>query len=440
VESVPPGGYDVGRLYHALSGMRLPMAKNIVICSDGTGQTDDGVYPSNVARLCSLLDLKNRERQICCYDPGVGTVPGPEVSPLISPVDRWMEPHQRGYAALVPRRARTVAGLAVGYGLKKNVEDLYSYLAENFADGDRVYLFGFSRGAFTVRVVAGLLSRCGLLLPRNLKEFQEAFNLYKPHYETYGNNPAGLNELKQRIVKFKADYARPGQCSIHFLGVWDTVKSYGYLRPRSLPNTRHNRLVSTVRHALSIDERRSFFALTTWGGRDLDQEEGCLPQDGQPEPQDVKEVWFAGDHSDVGGGHKDGAVGLAKISLKWMVKEAASFCLRVDNDKYREMFKDSNSDHCKRHDEAHRWTWRLLENVPRRDLKNCPLPPRLEWAWKSAGPRTIGESRRNGDVLIHESAKTFYTDEERHHLWGNLQVVSVGTDENVDTQARVECD
>jgi uncharacterized protein (DUF2235 family) len=409
------------------------MAKNIVICSDGTGQTDDGVSPSNVARLCSLLDLKDRDQQICCYDPGVGTLPGPEVSPLLSEVDRWVEPQHRWYAPLIPRLVRTVPGSAIGYGLKRNVEHLYSYLAEHFADGDRVYLFGFSRGAFTVRVVAGLLARCGLLYPRNLKEFPEGFHLYEPHFETYRNDPAKLNELKRKIAKFKADYARPEQCSIHFLGVWDTVKSYGYLNPRSLPHTRHNPLVSTVRHALSIDERRSFFALTTWGGRDLDQEQGCLPQDSQPEAQNVKEVWFAGDHSDVGGGHKDSAVGLAKISLRWMVNEAASVRLRVNKDKYREMFEDENSDPCKRHDEAERWIWRRLERLPRRDLNNCPLPPTLNWTWRSTGPRTISDSRRNGDVLIHKSAKAFYTEEEQQRLWGNLKIVPVRTDEHVET-------
>jgi uncharacterized protein (DUF2235 family) len=106
-----------------------------------------------------------------------------------------------------------------------------------------------------------------------------------------------------------------------------------------LPHTRHNQTVNTVRHALSIDEHRSFFALTRWGWRDLDQEEGCLPQDEQQQPQDVKEVWFADDHSDAGGGHKDSAIGLAKISVEWMVNAVASCCLRVDKDKYREMSK-----------------------------------------------------------------------------------------------------
>lgn len=157
--------------------------------------------------------------------------------------------------------------------------------------------------------------------------------------------------------------------------------------------------------------QHSFFALTTWGWRDLDQEEGCLPEGEQQQPQDVKEVWFAGDHSDVGGGHKD-AIGLAKISLKWMLNEAASCGLRVEKDQYCKMFKDLSSDQCKRHDQTRKWMWRLLELSPRWDLKNCPLPPRREWTWQPAGPRKISESRRNRDVL-HESVKVFYADEEK---------------------------
>ena len=413
------------------------MGKNIVICSDGTGQTDDGDNPSNVARLCSLLDLKDRKQQICGYDPGVGTVPGTEVSALTLPVDRC---GKRTRSVWLPRWVKATAGLTVGYGLKKNVEEMYSYLAENFADGDRIYLFGFSRGAFTVRVVAGLLSRCGLLLPGNLKCFQKAFELYEPHYEIYKSEPSKLDELKREVAAFKAKYARPEQCQVHFLGIWDTVKSYGYFWPKSLPHTRHNQSIRTVRHALSIDEHRSFFAPTTWGWRDLDQEEGCLPQEEQQAPKDVKEVWFAGDHSDVGGGHNDSAIGLAKISLKWMVNEAASCCLRVDEGKYREMFKDLGSDQCKRHDEAKKLIWRASEHVPRRNLKNCPLPPTREWTWRSTGPRRIGESRRNGGVLIHQSAQTLYDDEERKRLWGGLNIAWIPTTEHVGRESGVKCD
>jgi hypothetical protein len=149
----------------------------------------------------------------------------------------------------------------------------------------------------------------------------------------------------------------------------------------------------------------------------------------------VKEVWFAGDHSDVGGGHKDSAIGLAKISLKWMVNEAASCRLRVDKDTYCEMLKDLSSAQCKRHDEAKKLIWRASEHAPRRDLKNCPLPPTREWTWRSTGSRRIGESRRNGDILIHETAQAFYDDDEREHLWGGLKIVFVQTAEHVSTES-----
>jgi uncharacterized protein (DUF2235 family) len=406
------------------------MGKRIVICSDGTGQSDDGINPSNVARLCSLLDLTDRAQQICCYDPGVGTVPGPKVSALTESADRCSTSRGPGGPVRAPRLAAMTAGLAVGYGLKQNVEQLYGYLAEHFEKGDSIYLFGFSRGAFTVRVVAGLVNRFGLLLPGHLDRFEEAFGLYEPHYESYRDRPGELAELKRRIADFKTTHARTDECRVHFLGIWDTVKSYGYLKPKSLPHTRHNPIVDTVRHALSIDERRSFFALTTWGGRDQDVEDKCVPLGEEPLSGDVEEVWFAGDHSDVGGGHEE-AVGLAMISLKWMVNEAFSRELKVDEGKYGDMLTHLDRYDYRRHDAAAKLLWRVSERVPRGNLMNCPLPPTRHWTAKPSGQRSVSDSRRKGDILIHESAQRFYGDGERQPPWAGYPITFRPTAERI---------
>jgi uncharacterized protein (DUF2235 family) len=120
------------------------VSKNIVICCDGTGQKID-VEKTNVARLFAVLDLSNHGVQIGCYDPGVGTIPA------------------SGALTWVSRRFTLWAGKAVGYGLFENITEMCEYLMNKYEDGDQIYLFGFSRGAFTVRVLAGLLYRCGLL-------------------------------------------------------------------------------------------------------------------------------------------------------------------------------------------------------------------------------------------------------------------------------------
>ncbi len=183
------------------------MGKNIVLCADGTGKTDDGASPSNVARLCSLLDLTDRSAQICGYDPGVGVVEGTRVSELTSDADRFAEPH-RGPLSL-PRIARVTLGLGFGYGLQTNVKQMYGYLCKEYEPGDSVYLFGFSRGAFTVRVVAGIIARCGLLSPPNLDKFDEAFELYEPHFE--GLKPRDLSRAAERHCRLQAEVRQAGR-------------------------------------------------------------------------------------------------------------------------------------------------------------------------------------------------------------------------------------
>ncbi len=166
------------------------------------------------------------------------------------------------------------------------------------------------------------------------------------------------------------------------------------------------------------------FSLTSWGGRDLDLEKDCTPYGNPHLSDDVREVWFAGDHSDVGGGHKD-ATGLANISLGWMVNEAAACGLRVDPARYRQL-RDESSE-CKRHDVGAQLAWRASEHAPRRDIENCPLPPTRKLTVSSAGPRKIADSRRGSEVLIHDSAERFYDDGEKRRLWGGLNPSFVAT-------------
>ncbi|MGH7771630.1 MAG: DUF2235 domain-containing protein [Candidatus Binatia bacterium] len=378
------------------------MAKSIVICSDGTGQ--DGLKKTNVARLFTLLDLKDPENQIACYDPGVGTIPDPAILTTVSRGEpgvvsiRAVDP-----PTMISRPFKRWAGLAVGYGLFQNVKEIYEVLIDHYAAGDRIYLFGFSRGAFTVRVLAGLLFRCGLLSPEHRDRYSQAFKLYKPHFEQLNDDES--KKLRADVEEFKSSFARSCE-PISFLGVWDTVKSVGYIWPKSLPHTRRNPIVKTVRHTLSIGENRSFFVPTTWGG---------LDEDTQPpiEGQDVQEIWFAGNHSDVGGGYQEGESGLATLSLKWMIREAHKCGLRVDKTRYQEMFAQDPTALFTSHDELEKWWWRASERLPRWELENDPPPPRRKFKWGPTGLRVIGRAARKGEVLIDSHAKQFYSTKAR---------------------------
>lgn len=281
------------------------MPKNIVICCDGTGNQIEGNL-SNVLKLFQIVE--RNERQRVYYDPGIGT---------IGESDEWSQ---------LKQNAKGVFGLATGYGLDANVLAAYHYLARNFEADDDIYLFGFSRGAYTVRVLAGMLHLIGLLHPDQLNVDGYALTAYKRASEA-GDFSAAWQF--QRV-------ARTRSIPIKFIGVWDTVASV--LVPRSdrlyipslltLPYTRTNPSVETFRQAIAIDERRRMFRLNRW----------VEPQEFVPNPfakadpvpqQDIKQVWFAGMHADIGGGYPEPESALSKYPLDWMINEAAAVGLRV---------------------------------------------------------------------------------------------------------------
>src|SRR6266850_2260344 len=199
-------------------------------------------------------------------------------------------------------------GLAFGYGLSDNVADAYQFLMRVFQPGDRVYVFGFSRGAYTARALAGLLRLVGLLTEDNDALIPYAIRMAKgkkidfPVADAFGNT-----------------FSR--ECKTHFVGVWDTVSSVGCIyNAVTFPFTRatKNPDFHIVRHAVSIDERRAFFRENSFGE----------PHDAQ---QDILEVWFAGVHSDVGGGgYPESESQLSQVALRWMLGEAELAGLLVD--------------------------------------------------------------------------------------------------------------
>ena len=375
------------------------MAKNIVICSDGTGNTFSQDV-SNVTHLIHLLELGHPSRQLVFYDQGLGTNPK-----LVARIKAYRhEPHaareglrllrEPGYGVRLSGRLGRLAALTVGYGLRENVKEMYQALAQSSAKGDHIFLFGFSRGAFTVRALAGLLYRCGL--PRHhpakfSRMFDKAYSLYKRH-----------DPDPEKLQSFRTKH-RVRDCRIHFLGIWDTVKSYGGMWPTSLPHLRHNPIVKTVRHALALDEHRSWFIPTSWGGIDSDKPMalGVEPDD-RYASQDVQEVWFRGCHSDVGGGDQE--VETARIPLRWMLSEAAAHHLVLNREGHN-LLRDKDEAGVPVIHESLTLPWRVAEYLPRFELDNSVRPPKRFFKCGRSGKRSPLAFKRAGTFLLHSSVR-----------------------------------
>jgi uncharacterized protein (DUF2235 family) len=278
------------------------MPRNLVICCDGTNN-QFGPENTNVVRLVQVLDRDPLEQRLY-YDPGVGTLPEP------------------GAMTRIMKRLSELYGLAFGAGLTLKVQEAYAYLMDFWEPGDRVYLFGFSRGAYTVRVLAGLLHTLGLLPRGNRNLVPYAMRLFS----AVRNDGVGASDAQAEYWKlcdgFRWAFARPvfdgdddRRFPVHFLGVWDTVSSVGWVwEPAKFPFTAQNPSIDVIRHAVSVDERRRFF-------RQNLMQKAKNRREGEPE-QDLKELWFAGVHSDVGGGYPEQDGGLWRVAFEWMLGEA----------------------------------------------------------------------------------------------------------------------
>ncbi|MDX7952437.1 DUF2235 domain-containing protein [Lichenihabitans sp. Uapishka_5] len=280
------------------------MSKSIVVCCDGTAN-EFSKARTNVAKIYSVLP-KSAPDQVNYYHPGVGTMAPP------------------GFVTRQGERVAEVLGMAFGYGLANDVRDAYVFLAQTFQPGDRVFMFGFSRGAYTVRALASLLYMYGLVAPFNTGLVPYAVRMLWAIRRLRIQDPASaargnaVSDYFRLAAEFKATFST--ECKPYFLGLWDTVSSVGWFTsPVSLPYTASNPDIAVARHALSIDERRAFFRPNVWRPK---------PDGG---PRDLRQVWFPGVHGDVGGGYEESASGLSKFPLGWMISEAVEHGLRVDH-------------------------------------------------------------------------------------------------------------
>jgi uncharacterized protein (DUF2235 family) len=333
------------------------MPKNIVILFDGTSN-EISAARTNILRLYGTLE--KGDRQIVYYDPGVGTF-GAE--------NAWLR---------VWRKAVEIWGMATGWGLDQNVKEAYRFLVENYDDGrrkgeeslgrDRIYIFGFSRGAYSARVLAGFIHALGLIERRNLNLVDYAFRAYKRIGE---NSEDGFAEIRlyERILN-------PDRPPIRLLGLFDTVASvieHGRYGPRlrSHAFTKKNQSVETIRHAVAIDERRTMFRPQLWPEG---QEYWGNPFNRvDAKPQDVREVWFAGVHGDVGGGYKEAESGLIKLPLKWMIEQTGPTGLHYRKQTVNDIVLGTNPaktyvapDAMAAPHNSMNWAWAIFEFIPRR--------------------------------------------------------------------------
>jgi len=303
------------------------LAKNIVLFSDGTGDSAARPFKTNVWRLYQAIDIEQSTgsidpEQIVYYVNGVGT-----------------------------ERLKPIAkiGSALGLGVWKNVQDLYIFVCRNYEIGDHIYGFGFSRGAFTIRLLMGLIGKCGLLKADSEAELVKCV---KMAHEAYRRDFLIRASKRRHMIYhhilrppkyFKCGAIDLGEAGckqvfpdIRFVGVWDTVDAYGMpvdelklaiderVWPMSFADRDPSDRLLTIRHALALDEDRQSFRPVLWNevvsGRHLS-------------PERIQQVWFSGVHSNVGGGYPDD--GLALTALDWMMGEAEKVGLRY-NDLARE--------------------------------------------------------------------------------------------------------
>jgi uncharacterized protein (DUF2235 family) len=279
--------------------------KRIITCSDGTWNKPnvmEGGKPirTNVQKLFDYIltrDSKNIQ-QIKFYDEGIGAE-GNTVTRLFNG--------------------------ATGKGIDDNILDIYKFICWNYEQGadfeDEIYLFGFSRGAYTARSLAGLIRKCGILKKNDLVLFDKAYELYR------NKDAAPDSDIAK---KFRDDNSYEVS-RIKFIGVWDTVGSLGFpvnvlqwynKKKYSFYDTTLSSLIENAYHAISVDEKRGNFKPTLWT-----KSTNTTPRDFQ---QVLEQRWFAGVHSNVGGGYPDES--LSDIALQWMIEKAKQLGLAFDED------------------------------------------------------------------------------------------------------------
>ncbi|KAF8597102.1 hypothetical protein BDV93DRAFT_410437, partial [Ceratobasidium sp. AG-I] len=416
-------------------------SRTLVLCFDGTGDQFDQDN-SNIVQFFQLLKKDDQKKQMVYYQAGIGTSSKYFVTPVGVAISK-------------------AADVAIAHGLKDHVTDGYEFLMQNYTEGDKIAMFGFSRGAYTARALAGMLHKVGLLPACNYQQIPFAYHMYQRDDEEGWEMSNGFKQA------FSIDV------EINFMGLFDTVDSVGLI-PRELTFAKSNFVVRTFRHAVALDERRAKFKANLWDR--TTEEDAALAAPKREEyiskkkreqlrgkvetrrsasiynpARHITEVWFSGAHTDVGGGSvKNGErYSLARISLRWMIRQCFKcntgimFHANLLEDiglspetlyprvlprppaishskKPREPFISEEVEDLKDalspiYDQLTlNWWWWILEFVPIKQVSHVWRKRDRSWrrffAINFGGPRVIENQKRNGvkvhrTVLIRMSAK-----------------------------------
>ncbi len=294
-----------------MSSARSP--RNIVLLSDGTGNSSAKLMKTNVWRMYEALHLTD-DSQRALYDNGVGT------------------------SSFKPF---AVLGGGLGWGLKRNVRTLYAFACTNYQPGDRIFAFGFSRGAFTIRVLIGLIEDQGLITGVKGRELERqakwAYRAYRRRFNPTRGLVTPLRAIRDwvfRLLERRRPYTGAGNVrpQVPFVGLWDTVDAYGlpidemtrgwdkWVWPLSMADRRCPPIVDKLCHAVALDDERQTF-------HPVLLDESDEPECAHTDDERLTQIWFAGSHSNVGGGYPDDS--LAHVPLRWMAREACAKGLRL---------------------------------------------------------------------------------------------------------------
>lgn len=387
------------------------MSKNIVLLSDGTGNSSAKLFKTNVWRLFQLLDLGDSARQIAFYDDGVGTS---------------------------SFKLFAVLGGVFGFGLKRNVIALYSFCCRNYQPGDHIYCFGFSRGAFTIRIVAAMIANQGLV-PYNNNEADlarfaaDAYRQYRRRFNggvvrTLGYVGIDLRGVRDFAIRLwrRLCHRTPSAPeltdveSIRFVGIWDTVDAYGgpieemtraidyWIWPLSMPDRFMNSKVHRACHALSLEDERDAFRPVIWDERyvwgtanvpgsskkqwlfDINHDPrspAVAAADPPPhlrtdlsaiDRERISQVWFTGVHADVGGGYPQD--GLSYVTMDWMLDRAAAYGLRY-HDRQRQLLCDPQVNPYDKLNDSRKGLAGYYRYKPRNILETYSAPPYKPSFW-----------------------------------------------------------
>jgi uncharacterized protein (DUF2235 family) len=281
------------------------MPKNIVIFSDGTGQKGGEGFNTNIYKMFNMVEDRT-DNQIAFYDPGLGT------------------------------GKLKITGLISGAGIEKNIKECYKFIFQNYKAGDKIFLFGFSRGATTVRSLSGFLYHFGILPSSRADLIEEAYEIYK-QYKPDPKNPINSHPKWKEKAESFINRHHTMWVKVHFLGCFDTVAALGFpihwvsqiidafpVFKHNYHNLRLSKSVLNAYHALAIDDDRKTFHPKIWDNKLI-------------EGQKMKQVWFCGSHSDVGGGYKEDKI--SSIPLVWMTQMAVNEGLLI-YDKHKQMINE----------------------------------------------------------------------------------------------------